>query len=473
MKLLKMRSCIIGFIIAIISLFSFNNNANALELKNGDIVPDLPQLKSEFYSISYSKQYKNYVLIFYQEKYIKAVNGIENSYIQDNPNDNYLGSQFHNAIGGFCGLSNEPKVWFYYLENNEWKYKGYDCYGSDLPYIYEYDTSIENTGDSYFTLENVNSDFVKEYYNTYIQYSTVNIFKYFKNSPDGPFEQPILIYSTDMNVDTTNKMNLSSEYNCAADECFYSITAKLTQPLESTLNYEYSYDNETWHTLSAFSSSSNSFELKHYFNIPIYFRIRKLNTNEIIWSTLYEADFSEVNKHIIVSEKAGVEDGNEYIKTSFDFSEYFKYKNSGSYELKTFFDDNDIELFDDVWSTTIYKQGFDNFGNFKTNIKIKIDNKVVEELNYTLNEEDKEFDEIYDDILNDNLDQDLSNGDYSTVEGMINSIKSFITAISNFVSSFFGLIMGFFNALNIWIRSFIISIFVVIVICKLIKAVRK
>jgi len=436
-----------------ISLFSFNNNANALELKNGLEVPDVDL---DYYSISYA--YRS--------------DGIVNIYLIQFDNANYINNRW-NQIGGFFGSGLEEEVKIAILQDNEWVWvkNSFDIWGIQLDKIENYIPDIkfndvENLG--YFDLINkYGEEYIKEnYYDKVILYSSIDL-KTISNDIEYTF------YSTDMNIDTSNKMNLSSEYNCAADECFYSITAKLTQPLESTLNYEYSYDNETWHTLSAFSSSSNSFELKHYFNIPIYFRIRKLNTNEIIWSTLYEADFSQVDKHIIVSEKAGVEDGNEYIKTSFDFSEYFKYKNSGSYELKTFFDDNDIELFDDVWSTTIYKQGFDNFGNFKTNIKIKIDNKVVEELNYTLNEEDKEFDEIYDDILNDNLDQDLSNGDYSTVEGMINSIKSFITAISNFVSSFFGLIMGFFNALNIWIRSFIISIFVVIVICKLIKAVRK
>ena len=302
----------------------------------------------------------------------------------------------------------------------------------------------------------------KEWFEESIVYTNVNI-----NPNNSEIKDYYVSYEKFVNL----PMQITHIYE--EEQNRYSINIKLNQSLENTLNYEYSYDNETWHTLSAFSSSSNSFNLNHYFNVPIYFRIRELNTNNIRFSTLYEADFSNVNKHIIVSENAGVEDGNEYIKVSFDFSEYFKYKNSGAYELKTFFDDNEIDLFDDIWSTTIYKQSFDKYGNFNTNIKIKIDNKVVEELNYTLNEENKEFDEIYDDILNDNLNQDLNNGDYSSVEGMIDSIKSFITAISGFVSSFFGLIMGFFNALNIWIRSFIISIFVVIVICKLIKAVRK
>lgn len=461
MKSLKIKSYLIGFIIAIISLFSFNNITHAYEIAAFGNTYDIDYLFNElmrekhsdidsypYHLCLYTDQNKNEIKCVALKEanfYNLATQQIEGKKQDETMinNKNYVmtttgaGSQGYTFVNRYM-----DKIPVATINNN-----GINVWEDKATFYFPFaPSSITN----------------REWFEESIVYTNVNI-----NPEINDIEEYYISYEEFVNL----PMQISHNY--IAEQNRYSITIKLNQPLESTLNYEYSYDNETWHTLSAFSSSSNSFNLNHYFNIPIYFRIRKLNTNEIIWSTLYEEDFSKVDKHIIVSEKAGVDDGNEYIKTSFDFSEFFKYKDSGSYELKILFDNNEMELFDDVWSTTIYKQGFDNFGNFKTNIKIKIDNKVVEELNYTLNEEDKEFDEIYDDILNDNLNQDLSNGDYSTVEGMINSIKSFITAISNFVSSFFGLIIGFFNALNIWIRSFIISIFVVIVICKLIKAVRK
>ena len=461
MKLLRMRNFLTGFIILIISLFSFNNKTYAYEISAFGNTYDLDYIFNELMREKHSDidSYPYHLCL----------------YTDQNKNEIKCVAMNEAIFYNLDTLQTEKKTNDITMVNNE-KYvmttKSAGSQGYAFVNQYMYKVPVLTINSSGINVWDSKSTFYypfapdnmaeKEWFEESVVYTNVNI-----NPEINDIEEYYISYEEFFNL----PMQISHNY--IAEQNRYSITIKLNQPLESTLNYEYSYDNETWHTLSAFSSSSNSFNLNHYFNIPIYFRIRELNTNNIKFSTLYEADFSNVNKHIIVSENAGVKDGNEYIKVSFDFSEYFKYKNSGPYELKTFFDDNDIELFDDVWSTTIYKQGFDNFGNFKTNIKIKIDNKVVEELNYTLNEEDKEFDEIYDDILNDNLNQDLNNGDYSSVEGMIDSIKSFITAISNFVSSFFGLIMGFFNALNIWIRSFIISIFVVIVICKLIKAVRK
>ena len=466
MKLLKIKSYLIGFIVVMISIFSFNNNAKAYNFAYNGIYFDsdeiLDRIKDKYSNIDFENTYR-YHIAFLRDNSLYFI-------FTDRINAYDLNTQTYLLYEeNFYPYSND------YAAHLGYSSAGWGFWTRRLFYYYRYDFNnnteeINTTNNAYNELlfasksEKLDSETWEQFLDRKILYSNIN-FTLTEAMSNENYYRP---YDKEKNA---SEMIITHNYEDEHNR--YSITIKLTQTLESTLNYEYSYDNETWHTLSAFSSSSNSFNLNHYFNIPIYFRIRKLNTNEIIWSTLYEEDFSKVDKHIIVSEKAGVDDGNEYIKTSFDFSEYFKYKNSGSYELKTFFDDNEIELFDDVWSTTIYKQGFDNFGNFKTNIKIKIDNKVVEELNYTLNEEDKEFDEVYDDILNDNLNQDLSNGDYSTVEGMIESIKSFITAISSFVSSFFGLIIGFFNALNIWIRSFIISIFVVIVICKLIKAVRK
>ena len=461
MKLLRIKNYLIGSIVVIISLFSFNNKTYAYEMAAFGNTYDIDYLFNELMREKYSDidNYPYHICI----------------YTNQNKNEIKCVAMNEAIFYNLDTLQTEKKTNDITMVNNE-KYimttKSAGSQGYTFVNQYMYKVPVLTINSSGINVWEDKATFYfpfapsgmtnKEWFEESIVYTNVNI---------NPENSEIKDYYISYESFASLPMQISHDY--IAEQNLYSIKIKLNQSLESTLNYEYSYDNETWHTLSAFSSSSNSFNLNHYFNIPIYFRIRELNTNNIKFSTLYEADFSNVNKHIIVSENAGVEDGNEYIKISFDFSEYFKYKNSGPYELKTFFDDNDIELFDDVWSTTIYKQGFDNFGNFNTNIKIKIDNKIVEELNYILNEEDKEFDEIYDDILNDNLNQDLSNGDYSTVEGMINSIKSFITAISNFVSSFFGLIMGFFNALNIWIRSFIISIFVVIVICKLIKAVRK
>lgn len=196
-----MKKHLIGFIfLTILTSLIGINKISALTLNNGDVVPDIESNigSSASFIVFYSKQYQNYVLVHFQEKYIKTVNGIDNSYVQDNPTGNQFGKVYHNSLGGWCGSSNEPKVWFYYLEDNEWKYKGYDCYGSDIPFIYEYDETIDHTSgpDSYFTNETVNTDFVKEYYRTYIGYSSVNIFKHFY---DGKFETPQLIYSTDMN----------------------------------------------------------------------------------------------------------------------------------------------------------------------------------------------------------------------------------------------------------------------------------
>ena len=81
------------------------------------------------------------------------------------------------------------------------------------------------------------------------------------------------------------------------------------------------------------------------------------------------------------------------------------------------------------------------------------------------------FEETYNNMINNgDWGKDLNVND---VNDMGDIVVQFLGAVGSFVAGFFDLLEIFFNRLNYWVRSFIVTIFIELVICKIIKGVRK
>lgn len=247
----------------------------------------------------------------------------------------------------------------------------------------------------------------------------------------------------------------------------YSIMVDLRSCWNANYTYQYSYDNEKYYDMTGISADNQIFYLNHGINVPIYFRILNENS-EVDWSRHYNEDFPLVDKKIVVNEFTRMLDGTKMIGVQFDLSQYTQFT-WDEYNLTIFINGTQQDIKDQI-TFNYYEADFDNF---TYNVVLKLDNLVIEEFTYELNPEGKEFDDRYEQILEENLEKELGENDYSTVGGMVDSLNSFIEAVKDFIKSFFDLAFGFFNELNIWIRTFIIGIFIVMVICKIIKVVRK
>lgn len=246
----------------------------------------------------------------------------------------------------------------------------------------------------------------------------------------------------------------------------YAITIDLRNCWNENYKYQYSYDNEKYYDMTGLTADNQIFYLNHGINIPIYFRILNEN-NEIQWSRYYNENFELINKEINIIEFAKTIEGKKMIGLQFDLSQYTQFWQE--YEFKIFINGTQQDLKENI----VFNYYENNFENITHNLILKIDNLIIEEIEYDLNPEMKEFEDLYEQILEENLSNELGKNDYSTIEGMVDSLNSFIEALKEFIKSFFELAFGFFNKLNIWIRTFIIGIFIIMVICKIIKVVRK
>lgn len=241
---------------------------------------------------------------------------------------------------------------------------------------------------------------------------------------------------------------------------------------EMDYKYQYSFDNQVFYDMEI-TEDNKIYHLNHALDIPVYFRVLNAS-NRIIHEQVYNGDFSNVEKNVIFYESTNISNNEKQIIIQVDFTEYLKFFDMYNFRIWI----NSIE-YDEQ---TFIKEFISTEENYIKSIKIKIqvDNLTIEDFTYRVGTEtgtsggsDTDFDGMYDNILENQLKNELKENDYTTVNGMVQAVKNFINAISEFVTTFFELIMYFFNKLNIWIRTCIISLFVELVIFKIIKVVRK
>ena len=251
-----------------------------------------------------------------------------------------------------------------------------------------------------------------------------------------------------------------------------TITVDLFYCWENDYTYQYSFDNETFYKMDV-SKGNKRFIFNHGVQTFLYFRILD-KENKVIYTKDYKEIFDGITKHIHVKEDYKTENDIKYIVVDLDLSEYTSFQTDYNFTILV----NNVELelnqrllYEDHYLYNITKEMYENFQEL--NIEIYIDNFLVEAVCYSPKYGGLDFDNKYNEIVEDKFEDELGDQDYSTVGGMIETVKKFITAVSEYIQTFFKLIMRFFNRLNIWIRTFIISEFAVIIICRIIKVARR
>ena len=278
-----------------------------------------------------------------------------------------------------------------------------------------------------------------------------------------------VIDENSINVSELNNFEMQISHNFATDlegRDIYAITIDLRNCWENSYKYQYSYDNKNFYNMDV-SEENKIYYLNHGINIPIYFQILDSNNN-ILWNTKYNGPFDNINKNIELKEFTGTDQsGNKFIGFEADLSDYTQF--SDIYNFKVIINGIQQDL-KDVIAWNIRENQFDNYN---IDFELYLDELLIEKFNYNPKLEFDSFDDKYNDIVNNEMEEEINNGDYTSIDGIFEAVKSFINAISDFINSFFKLIMVFFNRLNLWIKSAVIGIFIVMVVCRIIKAVRK
>lgn len=294
------------------------------------------------------------------------------------------------------------------------------------------------------------------YYNTNIHFRVLN------NSGE-------VLDENSINVSELNNFGMQISHNFATDlegRDIYAITIDLRNSWENSYKYQYSYDNKNFYNMDV-SEENKICYLNHGINIPIYFQILDSNNN-ILWNTKYNGPFDNINKNIELKEFTGTDQsGNKFIGFEADLSDYTQF--SDIYNFKVIINGIQQDL-KDVIAWNIRENQFDNYN---IDFELYLDELLIEKFNYNPKLGFDSFDDKYNDIVNNEMEEEINNGDYTSIDGIFEAVKSFINAISDFINSFFKLIMVFFNRLNLWIKSAVIGIFIVMVVCRIIKAVRK
>lgn len=251
----------------------------------------------------------------------------------------------------------------------------------------------------------------------------------------------------------------------------YAIRVDARLVYNDNYTYQYTYDGQTYYNMDIVD---NVYIMNHALNIPISYRILDDKDN-VIYTQIYGADFSEMERRITFNEKTNIVDNKKQIVIGIDFTEYLKFYDM--YNFRVFIEDKEYNLQDAFYVELILTE--ENYIK-AIDIKLMLDNMTIEQfqhrlgtLNGTGGGSDTDFNGMYDNVLENELENEIKEQDYTTISGMVEAVKNFIKATSEFITTFFELIMYFFNKLNIWIRTCIIALFIELIIFKTIKAVRK
>lgn len=243
-------------------------------------------------------------------------------------------------------------------------------------------------------------------------------------------------------------------------------------------NYKYRYTygaslgkNDTYYEIDI--SQGNLVEyIPHALFTAISFELVDEKENIIYSYCLDARNFSKFQKHVIINRKTSDFGYKKNVEINIDFSQYEAYSDMYNLSYHEYLKKDEPGLEEMVLAKNfIVNEG--NFSYYKNlYFTVSVDNEpleVVDLIDYIYGD----FDTIYEETLEKELEEALGKNDYSSVSNMMQSVRNFMNAISTYTEIFFKLIMRFFNRLNVYLRSFIISIFIETVIFKVIKAVRK
>lgn len=253
-----------------------------------------------------------------------------------------------------------------------------------------------------------------------------------------------------------------------------SIKIDLTNCYIDNYIYRYTYgigNNKVYYNLEP-NSDNKIFYLNHAIYSSIYFEIVTPDGDNVIYEDeIDKLEFLDLKKSIVINKKTSYLSNQKVIEIEIDFSQFENFSDIYNFEYFQYKLENDIVT--DmilVKNFTINESNFDYYKNVY--FEVEVDNELLATVNL-IDYIYGDFDTIYNETLEEEMMSDLEEQDYSTIPGMVEAIKNFIKATGEFITTFFELIMYFFNKLNIWIRTCIISLFIELIIFKIIKAVRK
>ena len=253
------------------------------------------------------------------------------------------------------------------------------------------------------------------------------------------------------------------------------ITIDFTNAYIEGYKYYYSYDARIFHELNVTSENLVQ-HINEYLYEQLYVHVYDENDNLILYSykSVFEderlgyvpADYEERHKPIINQGAACDLQGNEIINLTIDFSNVTKYVNEYNF---------DVVINGQHYGALPYYDMQLNENNYIPTFEVEIYLDTWRFYHYTITigglNSGENFEETYNNMINNgDWGKDLNVND---VNDMGDIVVQFLGAVGSFVAGFFDLLEIFFNRLNYWVRSFIVTIFIELVICKIIKGVRK
>lgn len=252
------------------------------------------------------------------------------------------------------------------------------------------------------------------------------------------------------------------------------INIDFSNAYDEDYKYYYYYDSRATKYEINVTSEQLTHQINEYLYNFIYFVIYDENDNLIYYaygdvSTRlgFVPEDYETRHNIEISDGVACDlDGNKIINIKFNFSDITKYVNHYNF---------DVVINGEHFGSILYHEITLNEQNYiqDYDVKIYIDEFLYYSDSYRvggiLGEEG--FEDTYNNMLNNgNWNEDLN---VENVEDMGDLVIQFLGAISSFIATFFDLLDFFFQRLNFWIRACTITLFIELVICKIIKGVRK
>jgi len=427
---------------ALTMIFVNGDRVNALLANNGTELPDLPtgNNTTDYYAIINVASTGKTRLIYYDQKDIWQI---------DNKTPAIMAKMGN--FGGYESGSNKRQVYCYELVGSGWLYKGYGSYGAGISLPQDY-LNQASDGDYGPAIKHIKQYILDS--NVYLFYD----FSSFSSSLSdelvhdlAPFELKIMDYNAEENGKEIVIIKID------AQDCF-----------KSGYKYQYSYDGQKYYNLDI-NAENLVVYLPVYIDLNPYFRILD-SSNNLVWELDYTLkNYNTVARNILITEVAEFAGGSKQVKTTINFTDYSQF--SDKYNLKYIINGEEKS---DVVEYIVNAANYESMPESLI-IEVYLDDLLLKKETHRLTMVSHliDFNEFFDDILDKNMSDELGNEDLSNVNGWIKMVVNFLDKIGNTIKDFFALILHFFNKLNVWIRTSTIGLFIILVITRIIKAVRK
>lgn len=332
---MKMKNCLIGFIIAMVSIIPISN-IKALSIDGFEFdLPDLPTTKkSDYYTIAKNNNNDTY-LIFFDN--VKTVNGLDNSVVKI-----YYDLSLGGGSVSLSGKSYSHNVYYYKLVDNTWSYINYGKYDVIL---YDLENDIGITSEEWMSDINL----VKPYLQDKILYTNLNYF-----ACEANINNCKLFFSKE---DLKAKENLSYEFELINDS-YYSIRF-YSDNFNSNYKYQIKFDYQDSFVDITNYLLNGSYNYTLTKNSTLYMQVLDENNEYVETKTMTFADITYNEEYYLPTADINVSyltDDNNFSKANIDikinnFSTLYYYKYS----------------FNDIEDVNIYSSEFiDNKYSFDT-----------------------------------------------------------------------------------------------------------